>query len=421
MKAAGPKEPPAPRAHRRGDLRPTDVLGAFFICGLLFLAASLVAGVIQALGPWSWGRWLALHLAFFGGISQLVLGASQFFAGAFLATDPPPRRLVRTQLACWNSGSLLLALAVPLKSDVLTWAAAALLIAGLVSWARALAGMRRRSLSRSPWATRWYEAAAGFFGFGIVAGIILSLGPGWGHGYLLGSHMVLNLAGWFGAAIVGTLHTFYPSLTQTVLRFPRLQAVTFWLWCGGVTGLAVGYAWAVGPLAIGGWVALGGAAVTLLANLAASRFTTTATLSLAARVVGVAQLFLPAGIAVLAGAAIFDGPVWSFSGSTRIAAGTLLVAGWVGLTVIGSLLHLLAVVVRVRNFSRPMPVARPWTDRTVAALAGSGVAALAVAQLAGADDAGRIARIVLMGSYLILVGKVALLGVAVARHARPGI
>src|SRR5690606_7209336 len=136
--------------------------------------------------------------------------------------------------------------------------------------------------------------------------------------------------------------------------------------------------------------ALGGAAVTLLANLAASRFTTTATLSLAARVVGVAQLFLPAGIAVLAGAAIFDGPVWSFSGSTRIAAGTLLVAGWVGLTVIGSLLHLLAVVVRVRNFSRPMPVDRPLPDRTIAVLAGSGVAALAVAQLAGADDAGRI-------------------------------
>ena len=34
--------------------------------------------------------------------------------------------------------------------------------------------------------------------------------------------MALNLAGWFGAAIVGTLHTFYPSLTQTQLRLPTL-------------------------------------------------------------------------------------------------------------------------------------------------------------------------------------------------------
>lgn len=400
-------------------MRPTDVLGAFFLCGLLFLAAAAVAGVIQAVAPWSWGRWLALHLAFFGGVSQLVLGASQFFAGAFLATDPPPRRLVRAQLVCWNAGSALLAVAGPSRAGALVWVAVALLIVGLAAWARALAVMRGRSLSKSPWATRWYEASAGFFAVGIVAGAMLADGISWPHGYLLGAHMVLNLAGWFGAAIVGTLHTFYPSLTQTALRFPRLQVVTFWLWGGGVAALAVGYGAAVEPVAIAGWALLAAASATLLANVIACRLGTEAALSLPARVVGAAQACLPAGILVLLVAAILDGPVWSFAGSTRTAAGTLLVAGWVGLTVMGSLLHLLAIVVRVRSFTRPMPKVRPRLDGSLAALAVVGVAALAVSQLLESDPAAAVARLVLLLAYAALAAKVALLGAGVLRHARP--
>jgi len=423
MSGPGPARPaprmPTPRAHHRGDMRPTDVLGAFFLCGLAFLAAAIVGGAIQALAPWDWGRWLALHLAFFGGVSQLVLGASQFFAGAFLATDPPPRRLVRAQLACWNGGALLLAVAVPARSAALTWVAVGLLVAGLAAWAAALGVMRRRSLGKNPWATRWYQAAAGFFAFGIAAGALLSTGVAWPHGYLLGAHMVLNLAGWFGAAIVGTLHTFYPSLTQTTLRFPRLQPVAFWLWSAGVAALAVGYAWAVGPLAVAGWIVLAAAAMALLVNVVACRLASEATLSLAARVVGAAQAFLPAGIVVLAVAAVVDGPVWSLAGSTRVAAGTLLVAGWVGLTVIGSLLHLLAIVVRVRNFPRPMPRARPRLDVAVTVLAAVGAGALAACQLLDAEVPGRLATVVLLAAYAFLAVKVALLGLGVARHARP--
>jgi hypothetical protein len=49
---------------------------------------------------------------FVGGVSQLVLGAAQFFAGAFLATDPPRRELVRVQLVTWNVGALLVAIGV---------------------------------------------------------------------------------------------------------------------------------------------------------------------------------------------------------------------------------------------------------------------------------------------------------------------
>jgi hypothetical protein len=78
------------------------VLAAFFRAGLLFVLAALAASIAHTIDGHDWLQWLALHLLFLGGISQLVLGAGQFFVCAFLATDPPPQRLIWAQLAAWN-------------------------------------------------------------------------------------------------------------------------------------------------------------------------------------------------------------------------------------------------------------------------------------------------------------------------------
>lgn len=407
---------------RAGDLRPTDVVGSFFICGIAFLVAAAIAAIVQAVEPWSWGRWLALHLAFVGGVSQLVLGASQFFAGAFLATDPPPRRLVRAELPAWNLGAILLAIAIPLGAGAVVWIAVGLLLAALGLWALAIAAMWRRSLRRSPWAVAWYCSGALFLGFGVIAGSLLAHGVPWSHGDLLGAHMSLNLAGWFGGAIVGTLHTFFPSLTQTQLRHPRLQALAFAAWSGGVTALAVGYAWALDPLAIAGWLALCVGALALLVNVAASLRGATRPLSLAARLVAAAQPFLLAALVVATVAALERGPAEALTGATRTTVGTLLVAGWIGLTVLGSLLHLLAVVVRVRGgFTARMPAPRPRFDGVVAALAMVAVAALALAQEGGPAALHTPAKWLLVIVYAVLAARVAQLAGRVVLRARPSI
>ncbi|MEZ4588352.1 MAG: hypothetical protein R2909_18385 [Gemmatimonadales bacterium] len=405
-----------------GDLRPTDVVGSFFICGIAFLAAAAVAGLIEIISPWPWGRWLALHLAFVGGVSQLVLGASQFFAGAFLATDPPPRRLVRAQLLCWNLGAIMLAVAVPRGADATVWLASALLVVALGLWGVAIAAMWRRSLRRSPWAVAWYGSGTLFLGVGVIAGAMLASGVLWPHGNLLGAHMALNLAGWFGAAIVGTLHTFYPSLTQTQLRFPQLQGLAFASWSGGVGALAVGYGWMLDPLTALGWLALCLGALALLVNVAASLRSANRPLSLAARVVGAAQPFLLAALLIATVSALSHGPAQVLVGSSRATIGTLLVAGWVGLTVLGSLLHLLAVVVRVRGgFTARMPAPRPLLDGAIAALAMVAIAALALAQ---ATDSGLLrgpAQILLLTVYAVLAARVARLAGRVLIRARPSI
>ncbi len=142
-----------------------------------------------------------------------MLGAGQFFVCAFLATDPPPRRLIWAQLAAWNVGTMLVAVGVPTATSGLVDGGGALIAAGLVLFAAALRGMQRRSLQRAPWALRWYQASAVCLGVGALAGVLMARDTPWPYGSLLGAHLALNLGGWFGTAIIGTLHTFFPSLT----------------------------------------------------------------------------------------------------------------------------------------------------------------------------------------------------------------
>ncbi|HWK25521.1 MAG TPA: hypothetical protein VNS09_03110 [Solirubrobacter sp.] len=364
--------------------RPSDLLAVFIKAGLAYLIAAAVVAAIHTLAGWEPGHWIALHLAFVGGVSQLVLGAGQFFAGAFLATDPPSRALVRTQLGTWNAGAVLVAVGVPTDVAPLTIAGAVALVAGLVAFLAGLRSLRRRSLQSVPWAVRWYEACAAFLGVGVLAGVLMATSVRWPWGNLLDAHVALNVGGWFGTAIVGTLHTFFPSLTQTQLRHPRLQRPTFACWTLGVAALAAGAAFGADPLRTAGWAALLVAAALLCANLTASLLAAPRPLSLPARLIAVAQAFLVPGLYLAS------------TGAPRAATAAVLLAGWLGLTVLGSLLHLLALLARVRDFRRPLPRPRPARDVTLVAAVSVGVVGLAL----GVGPA----AVLLVAAYAALAG-----------------
>jgi hypothetical protein len=142
-------------------------------------------------------------------------------------------------------------------------------------------------------------------------------------------------------------------------------------------------------------------------------------LTLPARVVGLGQAFLLAGLLFACAGALGDGSAHLLYGSNRETTATLLVAGWIGLTVLGSLLHLLAVVVRVRDFSRPLPAPRPRRDLAVTTIAGIGIGGLALAQRTDLGLVALLSLAALLGSYGLLSARVARLGFEVARHARP--
>jgi nitrite reductase (NO-forming) len=256
---------------------------------------------------------------------------------------------------------------------------------------------------------------------GVVAGAMLANAIAWPHGNLLGAHMVLNLGGWFGTAIVGTLHTFFPSLTHSRLRLPRLQGPTFGAWVGGIAVLAAGYGFSLDVAVVAGWCLLALAAVMLAANLLGSLLASTRPLALPARVIAAAQALLVAGIVVAATGSIGAGPDEALSDPTRAAVATLLVAGWIGLTVLGSLLHLLALLLRVRDLRRGMPPPRPARDIALTAAAAIGVGAAAAADLGAGTTLDRVGEALLLAAYVLLGARVALLGARVVLTARPRI
>lgn len=371
------------RAIEPGGARPSDVLVVFFGAALTMLlaaAAALIASVID--GAW-WLHWLALHLALLGGISQLILGAGQFFVCAFLATTPPSRRLLGAQLTIWNVGTVLVAVGVPAAAQPLVDVGGGLIVAGLVLFAGSLRAMEHRSLQRARWAVRWYQMSASCLAAGALVGVLLAGGTVWRYGSLLGAHLALNLVGWLGTAIIGTLHTFFPSLTGTQLRFERLQGPVLQLWLLGVLALAFSAAFSVGPLAVAGWLALTAAAILLAVNIVGSLCGRTTPLSLPARLVTVAHCFLLVGLLVALIAAFVDGAGEPLAAPIRPVLAALLLAGWVGLTVAGALLHLMAVLARVRHFTTGLPVPRPLPDLATTAICVGAVVTWALAGVHG--------------------------------------
>lgn len=399
------------RAIGPGAPRPSVLLGTFFSAGLCFMLAAAVAAIAYVLSGREWVHWLALHLLLLGGISQLVLGAGQFFTCAFLATDPPPRRLIWAQFGAWNMGVILVAVGVPSAISALSDVGGALIAIGIALFAAALLGMRRRSLQHAPWALRWYQTSAACLTVGVLLGVLMARGTPWPYGSLLGAHLALNLGGWLGTAIVGTLHTFFPSLTQTQLRHPRLQRPTYTFWLAGVLLLAAGAAFGIVSILALGWLSLLASAMLLSVNLLASLGAAARPLALPARLVALAQVFLPTGLLLALLATVADGTMGPFVGAPRAALAVLLLAGWIGLTVSGSLLHLLAVLARIKSFTFPMPQPRPARDRALTATAGMGVAALALSTtpgLAPLSDPAAALTIVVGGLLAIRVLALAL-------------
>ncbi len=333
---------------------PAGLLRTFLPTALGLLGLGTACGIAAALTGEDDLLWAALHLLMLGGVSQLIVGVGQFVVCAFLATAPPPRRLVVAQVVTWNAAVLLVVLSLPLELPRLADLGSLVTLVGLGLFAWGLQSMRRRSLQSQPWALRWYNAAALLLAAGAIVGAALAGAVAWRHGSLLGAHISFNVVGWLGTAIVGTLHTFFPTLTGTRLRFPRLQAWTFGAWILGTLLLADGMARGSGSVKALGLAALSLAAGLLASNLLASLRARTMPLSRAAVAVAAGQCALVVALvsALLAPLVMQDAGILE---GAALTCALIPTAVWIVLTVAGSLVHLLGVLAHVQRIRRGDP------------------------------------------------------------------
>ena len=224
--------PPAPARRPRTRFRLDRFTSAWSV------AAVVVAGLAittRGVVPQTW--WTAVHVVTLGVLTGSVLQWSWYFARALLHLPADDRRsgrdatvrmvvfqvaLVALVASMWTAAVVGTVVAAGVIGAVIAWHGFA-----LVQAARTRLGNRFAAV------VRYYVAAAGFLVVGcVLAGFVTVAmfaagAPAWlvdARDGLTAAHAVVNLGGWVGLSITGTLVTLGPTMLRTRIDPGALDA-----------------------------------------------------------------------------------------------------------------------------------------------------------------------------------------------------
>ncbi|HET6652063.1 MAG TPA: multicopper oxidase domain-containing protein [Nocardioides sp.] len=184
---------------------------------VFWLLAAVTTAVLHPFVPAP--RWLTIHLLLLGAVTHAVLVWSRYFADALLHCPelPSDRRLQSRRLLFLNAGVLVVVAGVLTGWWPVTVAGASAVASAVVWHGVDLVRRMRRSLPARFGATvRFYVAACCCLPVGALLGTLLARGlddPL--HARLILAHAVVNVLGWMGLTVVGTLVTLWPTMLRT--------------------------------------------------------------------------------------------------------------------------------------------------------------------------------------------------------------
>ncbi len=227
-----PSMPGAPRARSRGSwhrraARPVS----------LWMVALIVVVLIHQWIPQA--RWLIVHMVTLGLITTSIMVWGQHVAEALLKTrlaeEARSRQVARIRL-------LTLGVVVTCAGMLPSWpwlvvVGALLVSAAMVWYAAALGAQVQAALApRFGFTVRAYVGAACLLPVGAVLGAIMAFSPGepW-QGRLLLAHQLVNVLGFVGLTVTGTLLTLWPTVLRT-----RIDSSVAQRSAAGLSGMFVG-------------------------------------------------------------------------------------------------------------------------------------------------------------------------------------
>lgn len=212
---------------------------------LLWLAViAVLAGIHRGIPA---SGWLLTHLALLGAATNAILVYSWHFAEALLRLPVPSRRALAARIVLLNTGAASAMAGVVFS----VWPAAvagAAAVGGAAAWhgGALLLRLRRALPSRFASTLRYYLAACALLPFGAAAGALLAL-PGTDdggdlHARLLLAHESINVLGWVGLSVLGTLVTLLPTMLRTRAddSAEPTSRRALWVLLAGVAAAALG-------------------------------------------------------------------------------------------------------------------------------------------------------------------------------------
>ena len=224
------------------------------------IAALLLHRVIPNSG------WLMVHMVTLGLITNSILIWSQHFTEALMKIKIPDeqRKVQVGRIFTLNAGIVLLMVGMVGQLSVPGLYACtvigALVIGAMVAWHGIyLMGQVRRALpSRFGVTIRFYIVAALLLPLGALLGAMVAYPSlnGTLHSQFLLAHEAVNVLGFVGITVVGTLVTFWPTMLRTKMVDKALahSVRALYLMCGGVALTLVGALFGLRPVAVAGLV-----------------------------------------------------------------------------------------------------------------------------------------------------------------------
>ncbi|GAA2874717.1 hypothetical protein GCM10010517_35460 [Streptosporangium fragile] len=395
-----------PRRRARWHLRANAVVVGWLVLTVL---AALAQGELPA------PRWLLIHVFLLGAVTTAVLIWSEHFAVALLRAPAPEPRWSVTRLALLNAGAVAALYGVAAGPWWIAAAGAGTVVAAVVWHAAVLVRLARRALpGRFGHVVPWYVAAVDALAVGgVVAG--LAAAPAVSapvHERLHAAHAEVNLLGWVGLTVLGTLFTLWPTVLRTRVSAltRRASLVALRLAVPGLALAVLGLLLALRAPAAGGLVVYAAAVAVALAPLAETlrrrRPRTGAAWMLGAGVVWF-EVALVADVVI-----VITRPPGEVGHALEPLLPLLLV-GFVGQVLLGSLSHLLPAVLGggpARFKENTALLGRGWPVRLAAVNLGVPLLALPVPAPLG-----------LLGWVLVLAAAAAfvVLAAALLLRARP--
>ncbi|GLV50785.1 multicopper oxidase [Thermobispora bispora] len=311
-------------------------------------------------------KWLMLHLLLLGALSHSILVWSRHFADALLRTPERDPTAQRIRLGLHNGGALLVIAGVATDLLPLTAVGAASVAAAALWHGAALVARLRTALpSRFSITVRFYVAASCFLPIGALLGTLLARGftEVW-HERLKLAHAIVNLLGWAGLTVVGTLLTLWPAMLRTRMAEGAERATrrALPLLTAGIVTAAGGAIAGARPLvALGLAGYLAGLGVTAVPMARAAKGKPPA--SYATWSVLAAVAWLAGSLAVLV-AVVAVTPTWPAIGDRFSGITPALAAGFGAQVLLGALSYL--VPVALGRGAGPVRVAADTLDRAAA-------------------------------------------------------
>ncbi|GAB3346559.1 multicopper oxidase domain-containing protein [Modestobacter lapidis] len=293
-------------------------------------------------------RWLLVHLLVLGAASNAILLWSWHFAGALLRLeDEATRRGQAQRIILFNAGALAVVAGV-LTAGWGTVVAGGVAVAGAATWhAVALLRAVRAALpSRFGVTIRYYVAAGALLPVGVAFGVVIARGTlgDVAHGRVVVAHEVLNLLGWIGLTVLGTLVTLWPTMLRTRIapgveeRAARMLPVLV----GGLILAAGGALLGSRPAAAAGvLVYLGGLVGTAAPHRAEVRRKVPADFATLSVLAG--MIWLAGSLVALAVAVGFAGD-WVAAADRAARLTAPLLAGFAAQVLLGALTYLVPMV-----------------------------------------------------------------------------